>query len=92
MSWSVSTTGKIADVKAELKKQFGYPLADAPEGLGDPGERETVRLVSEAINQCLDTFDPEKSVAVTANGHMGYADWDKKTGGYQEVSLAIRPS
>ena len=36
-------------------------------------------------------FGPERSVSVTANGHMGFADWDAKTGGYQSVSLSITP-
>lgn len=89
MSWSVSATGKPADVKAEIDKQFSYPLAERPAGLDDEGERETVRKVAETIAQCLGTFDPEKTVAVAAFGHMGYADWTAKTGKYQEVNLKI---
>ena len=91
MSWSVNASGKPSDVKAELDTQFAHPLADAPAGLSDEGERETVRRIRETITQCLETFDPEKAVAVSAYGHMGFASWDTKAGAYQEVSLTIRP-
>jgi hypothetical protein len=91
MSWSVSASGKIVDVKAELERQFAYPLADSSAGLADEGEKETVRLVAKTITQCLDTFDPEKTVAVTANGHMGFTeDWNTKAGAYQNVSVSIK--
>ncbi len=62
MSWSVSTRGSVPDVKAELERQFAYPLADRPAGLDDEGERETVRRVKETIGQCLDTFGAERNV------------------------------
>ncbi|MBZ5621472.1 MAG: hypothetical protein LAQ69_22510 [Acidobacteriia bacterium] len=91
MSWSVSTRGKVAEVKAELERQFAQPLADAHAGLTDEGERETVQRVRDTISQCLDTFGPEKEVMVTANGHMGFSDWETKEGAYQEVSVSIRP-
>lgn len=91
MSWSVNASGTPATVKTELNRQFSYPLADAPAGLADEGERETVRRVSDAISQCLNTFDPTKVVNVSANGHMGYGDWDAKTGAYQNVSISIAP-
>jgi len=90
MSWSVSASGKITEVKAELDKQFSYPLAE-PNGLADEGERETVRRIRDTITQCLETFDPEKTVKVAANGHMGFAKWDSKEGGYQEVHVTIEP-
>jgi hypothetical protein len=91
MSWSVSASGKIADVKVELDRQFQYPLAPGPAGLSDEGERETVRRVSETITQILETFGPDKTVVVTANGHMGFANWDTKEGAYQEVNVSIKP-
>jgi hypothetical protein len=91
MSWSVSASGKIADVKAELTRQFSYPLADAPAGISDEGEKETVRRVSGTIDQCLDTFDPEAEVIVTASGHMGFDSWDTKAGAYQNVLMSIQP-
>jgi hypothetical protein len=91
MSWSVNATGKPAEVKAELDRQFLGCLAPKPAGLSDDGERETVRRIAETITQCLETFDPEKAVSVSANGHMGYQDWDKKAGAYQNVSLTIKP-
>jgi hypothetical protein len=91
MSWSVSTTGKPGDVKTELARQFAFPLADPPAGLADDGERETVKRISETIAQCLDTFDQEKTVTVSANGHMGFANWDTKAGAYQQVSISIQP-
>lgn len=89
MSWSVSVSGKIADVRGRLSEQFKGPLAEKPAGLADDGERETVRLVSETIDQCLGTFDSERSVSVTANGHMGYSDWDTKAGANQTVNVSI---
>jgi hypothetical protein len=92
MSWSVNAKGKPADVKAELARQFTFPLADKPAGLSDDGERETVRRVSGTIAQCLETFDPEGTVTVIAGGHMGYRDWSTKAGAFQNVTLSITPS
>ncbi len=93
MSWSVSAKGTVAEVKTELDRQFAYPLASgAAGGLADDGERETVRLVRDTITQCLETFDPEKKVAVSANGHMGFDNWDTKAGRNQTVSVSIQPS
>ncbi len=92
MSWSVSASGKIADVKVELERQFLWPLADKPAGLSDEGERETVRRVRDTITQCLETFDPERPVSVSANGHMGFENWDTKAGAYQNVSVSIQPA
>jgi hypothetical protein len=89
MSWSVSAEGKVANVKAEIERQFTYPLSDPPAGLLDEGERETVRRVAAVISQCLDTFDLEKSVSVSAYGHQGWDDWSKKAGSTQNVSLKI---
>lgn len=88
MSWSVSASGPVAEVQESLQKQFSYPL-DEKSGLPDPGERETVRRVAETIYQCLGTFGREK-VTVSAFGHMGYANYDTKAGGYQEVSVSIK--
>jgi hypothetical protein len=84
MSWSVNAAGLPAKVKDELRRQFSYPLAPAPAGLADPGERETVERLSETISQCLETFDQGKECTVSANGHM-------LAGSYQEVNLSIRP-
>jgi hypothetical protein len=91
MSWSVNASGKIADVVAALDQQFGSPLADPPAGLSDEGERETVRRIRETITQCLETFDPESNVIVSAYGHMGFDNWDTKAGARQEVTLSIKP-
>lgn len=91
MSWSVNASGKPSEVKAELDRQFSHPLQVAPAGLSDDGERETVRRISETITQCLETFDPERSVSVSAYGHMGFSDWDTKAGANQEVTLSIKP-
>lgn len=91
MSWSVSTSGKIGDVKTELNRQFAYPLAEPPAGLTDAGERETVRQIADTISQCLETFDAEKTVEVSASGHMGFSSWETKAGAYQEVNLKIVP-
>ena len=90
MSWSVSASGKPEDVKAELSRQFTAPLADKPAGLTDDGERETVRRISETITQCLETFDPEKTVTVSAYGHMGWENYDTKSGASQNVNLSIK--
>ena len=89
MSWSVSSSGTPEAVTAGLADQFKYPL-DPDAGLPDAGEKETVRLVKALIEQCLGTFDPAKEVRVSAFGHMGYADWENKTGGFQNVTLTIQ--
>ncbi|MFA5381866.1 MAG: hypothetical protein WC356_01785 [Candidatus Micrarchaeia archaeon] len=91
MSWSVNATGKPAEVKDEMDKQLTFPLADAPAGLDDEREKETVRRIQGAISQCLSTFDPEQEVVVNANGHMGFENYDTKAGSYQFVNLSIRP-
>lgn len=88
MSWSISASGKPAEAKAELRRQFSHPL-DETNGLSDPGEKETVLRISGTIDQVLDTFDPEREVSVTAYGHMGFANWDTKEGAFQNVSLSI---
>lgn len=92
MSWSVSAKGTVADVEADLDRQFSYPLAEPPAGLSDEGERETVRRFRETIAQCLETFDPKKLVSVSANGHMSFDNWDTKTGASQTVNVSIQPS
>jgi hypothetical protein len=89
MSWSVSASGTPEEVLASLDRQFAYPLAEGLAGLADAGEQQTVRLIYQAIKQCLGTFDPERPVAVSANGHMGFSDWETKTSPYQQVSLSI---
>lgn len=91
MSWSVSAKGTIAEVNASLDDQFNYPLADPPAGLADEGERETVRRIRETIKQCLETFGPERTVSVAANGHIAFEDYEKKTGARQTVSVTITP-
>ena len=58
--------------------------------LSDEGEQETVKLLSEMIVQALGTFDQEKYVKVSASGHMGFAEWSKKTGPYQSMSMRHR--
>jgi len=90
MSWSVSATGKIEEVRENLKKQFAYPLAEAPAGLADEGEKETVRKVADLIDQCLGTFDPERKVIVSAFGSMGFSNWDTRAGAYQNVTVYIQ--
>ena len=89
MSWSVSASGKVEDVVEDLAKQFSMPLAEPPAGLADEGERETVKLVSDVVEQCLGTFAADRLVKVSANGHLGYNDWEKKDGAYQEVRVEI---
>ncbi len=91
MSWSVSASGTHSEGRWRLSEQFKGPLAEKPAGLFDDGERETVQRIAETIEQCLGTFGPENKVSVSANGHMGFADWDKKTGGYQTVNISITP-
>lgn len=89
MSWSVSASGTPAEVRGQLSEQFKGPLAEKPAGLSDDGERETVQKIQELIEQITTTFDPEKSLSVSAYGHMGFADWETKAGCYQQVSLTI---
>jgi hypothetical protein len=89
MSWSVSSTGTPAEVRGELSQQFKGPLAEGPAGLADAGERQTVQQTSDLIEQILSTFDPAQRVTVAAHGHMGFGNWDEKTGCYQNVNLSI---
>lgn len=91
MSWSVNATGTPAEARGQLSEQFKGPLAEKPAGLADDGERESVKLVHGLIEQVLATFDPEKRVSVYANGHIGFADWDAKTGAYQNMNFTITP-
>ncbi len=92
MSWSVGTTAKPQEAVHELDRQFGGPLAEKPAGLTDEGERETVRCVQTLLRQCLSTFGPDKVVAVSAYGHMGFGDWATKQDAYQEVTISIKPA
>ena len=91
MSWSVSGSGTPAEVRGQLSEQFKGPLAEKPAGLSDDGERETVMNIAEMFEQVLSTFDPGNKVVITANGHMGFADWDKKAGCYQALSITVEP-
>jgi hypothetical protein len=89
MSWSVNAKGTVAEAKEQLAQGFSYPLADQPAGLADEGERETVRRVRDMILQCLDTFDPARTVTVSAYGHMGFSSYEAKEGAYQQVNISI---
>jgi hypothetical protein len=89
MSWSVSASGTPAEVRGQLSEQFKGPLAEKPAGLSDDGERQTVQQTHELIEQVLSTFDPAHSVTVAASGHMGFGNWDTKSGAYQSVNLTI---
>ena len=89
MSWSVNASGKPTEVRGQLSEQFKGPLAEKPAGLSDDGERESVKQVSDLLEQVSSTFDPEGHLTVLASGHMGFADWDKKTGCYQIVNITV---
>jgi hypothetical protein len=91
MSWSVSASGKPSEVRGHLSKEFKGPLAEKPAGLSDDGERQSVRQVADLLEQITTTFDPEGQLTVSAVGHMGFADWDKKTGCYQSVNITVTP-
>jgi hypothetical protein len=91
MSWSVSANGTPAEVRGQLSEQFKGPLAEKPAGLDDDGERETVRLIAEMIEQCLGTFAAEKTVSVSANGYIHFTNYDTKDGATQTVSVSINP-
>jgi hypothetical protein len=91
MSWSVSSTGTPAEVRGQLSQQFKYPLAEGDSGLSDVGEKQTVQQVSDLFEQILSTFDPNNQVTIAANGSIGFADWDKKTGCYQSVTITVTP-
>ena len=86
MSWSVSAKGTPAEVRGQLSEQFKGPLAEKPAGLNDDGERKTVQLVAEMIEQCLGTFASEKTVSASANGHISFA-----AGACQTVNVSIVP-
>lgn len=90
MSWSVASKGTPAEVRGQLSTQFKSPLASKPAGLTDDGERQTVQLVSELLEQILSTIDPAKSVNVSAYGSMGYSDYTSKKGPYQEVTVIFK--
>jgi len=85
MSWGVNDSGTAAEVKVGIAKQFEGPLAEGARGLTDAGEKETVRMVRDMIVQCLGTFDPDKKVFVSANGHL-----DTVGGRSQQVNIVIR--
>ena len=89
MSWSVNASGTPSEVRGTLSEQFKAPLADKPAGLSNDGERQSVQLVHELIEQVLSTFDPEIKVGVSASGHMGFGNWETKAGAYQYVNLSI---
>ena len=89
MSWSINASGEVDDVVESIAEQFAAPLAEPPAGLTDEGERETVKMVSDLVDQCLGTFAADRLVKVSANGHLGYNDWEKKAGAYQEVRVEI---
>jgi hypothetical protein len=91
MSWSVSYSGTPEAVRGALSEQFKGPLAEKPAGLSDDGERQTVQLVHELLEQILSTFSADKGVTVSASGHMGFDDWSNKSGSYQYVSIKIQP-
>ena len=91
MSWSVNGSGTPAEVRGQLSEQFKYPLAESPAGLNDEGEKQTVQQVFDLCEQILSTFDPERKVAISASGHMGFSDWENKKGAYQFVSITVTP-
>ena len=93
MSWSVNAVGTIDEVKAQLAEQFALPLAPAPKGVSDAGERETIHRVHETILQVLRTFVPDVQVHVYAHGYMGgvWRDGAIVAGRHQRVSLDIAP-
>jgi hypothetical protein len=91
MSWSIHASGTPAEVRVQLGEQFKHPLAEKPAGLDDDGERETVRLISELLEQATTTFDPAHKLAVAAYGHMSMADYTTKAGAAQSVSFTITP-
>ena len=91
MSWSVNVKGVVSDVKVELTKEFVYPLAAPPGGLADDGERETVKLISEMLQQALNTFDDERRVQVVAPGHFTCDNPETRAGAYQSFSITVNP-
>ena len=91
MSWSVSGSGTPAEIHGQLSEQFKYPLAEAPAGLSDEGEKKTVQLVADLCEQILETYDETGELTINAAGHMGFYDWGKKTGAYQSVTLTVTP-
>jgi hypothetical protein len=84
MSWSVGHTGTSAEVRGKLSEQFKYPLAEKPKGLSDDGERKTVPLVHELLEQILTTVPSGHKVNVTAYGHMASSEG-------QQVNLTVTP-
>lgn len=91
MSWSVNGSGTPAEVRGQISEQFKHPLAEAPAGLSDEGERQTVQQVADLCEQILSTVDPNNQVSVSAHGHMGFSDWGTKEGCYQSVNIAVTP-
>jgi hypothetical protein len=92
MSWSVSGNGTAAEVKAQIDEQLKYPLADAPAGIANAGERESIHRLQETIHQVLRTFAPDVKLALTAAGHMGFTDGEARESAYQNISLQITPT
>jgi hypothetical protein len=91
MSWSVNAAGTPAEVRGQLSEQFKYPLAEKPAGLDDDGERATVALIGDLLEQITTTYDAETKLAVAAYGHMSFDDYATRTGARQSVSFTVTP-
>jgi nucleoid DNA-binding protein len=91
MSWSVNAKGRVSEVKVELLKEFIYPLAAPPGGLTDEGERETVKLISEMLQQCLNSMDEGRQVQIIASGHFSCDNQETRAGAYQSIEIKINP-
>jgi hypothetical protein len=89
MSWSAYASGKPSEVRGQLSEQFKAPLAEKPAGLFDEGERQTVRLIADLLEQISTTIDSEGTMDVKAFGHMGSMGNEDRSGCYQVVNIVV---
>lgn len=89
MSWSAYASGKPAEVRGQLSEQFKGPLAEKPAGLFDDGERQTVQLIANLLEQISATIDPKGTMDVKAFGHMGSFGNEDRSGCYQSVNIVV---
>jgi len=87
MSWSVTSIGKVAAVKAALAPQFE---ASKKNTANIPHESQTVGLVENIVNLQLDFLAdiPGAAVKVTANGSV-YKSGSPPMSGNSNVSLTV---
>ncbi len=84
MSWSVSAVGRPDAVRKDIRAQFERNNCSEP-------ERSIAHAVGAAIDVALDAEGSETVVKVYASGSLGYKDYTKQTGIYNNISVTVEP-